>query len=79
MVCRSNAKEWGHNFRYAPILQKEKEMKKWQLILLIALMVIGIYGCVRCIIDPTWYYGKSLVPEWVTQEEFWAYVTGGAK
>lgn len=49
-------------------------MKKWQIILVIVLVAIGLYACVRCIIDPAWYFGKSFVPSYVTQEEFWDYI-----
>ena len=44
------------------------------MIIFAVLLVIGIYAIVRVIIDPNWYFGKSLVPENVTMEEFWDYI-----
>lgn len=54
-------------------------MKKWQAILFIIVIIICLYACIQCIIDPDWYFGKEFVPEYVTSDTFWAYVFGGIK
>ena len=54
-------------------------MNKVEKIFFVIVVVIGLYACVRCAIDPYWYFGKSFVPEWVTQETFWDYVLGGRR
>ena len=48
-------------------------------VLIVVMMVIGLYAIVRVAIDPSWYFGKSIVGEDVAQEDFWTALLEGKR
>ncbi len=53
--------------------------KTAKMVLVGIIVLVSVYAIVRVAIDPNWYFGKSLVPEYVTMDNFWDYVIRSAR